>query len=301
MELHQLRYFVAVADAESFTRAAEKCFVTQPSLSQQVIKLEKELGHSLLERLGRRVRLTDPGRAFYEQAVSILGAVDEAKRRLSESGDSGQGTIRVGSIPTVAPYLLPPVLKRFQRAFARAAVVVHEGLTAEIVKGCVAGELDLGVVALPIAEPRLEVEALFTEELLVAMPPGHPFARRRRVTVQDLTGEPFILLSETHCLGEQVVSFCNQQSCQPLVTCKSAQLLTVQELVGVGHGISLIPAMARELDRSRRRRYRSLSGARPVRTLAMIRHRQRYQSPLAEGLARAVREHARQFQRPGKS
>jgi LysR family hydrogen peroxide-inducible transcriptional activator len=293
MELHQLRYFVAAADLKNFTRAAEKCFVAQPSLSQQIINLEKELGRPLFERLGRRVRMTDAGRSLYEQAVAILAAVDEAKRRVSGAAEPGRGKVNVGAIPTVAPYLLPPLLRQFARRFPLSEVAVHEDLTEHTVKGCLEGELDVGVVALPLADDLLNVEPLFREELLVAMPPDHRFTKKRRITLEDVGGEPFILLDDIHCLGEAILRFCTHNDCQPLVQCRSAQLLTVQELVALGQGISLIPAMACDVDRGKRCRYRSLAGTRPTRTLALIWHRLRYQSPLVVQFIEALRAYAR--------
>src|SRR5262245_13709780 len=139
MELHQLRYFVAVADAENFTRAAEQCFVSQPSLSQQIAKLEQELGHALFERLGRRVRITDAGRALYRRALSILGAVDEAKASVHDGTEWRSGSVTVAAIPTIAPYLLPELIKPFSKNFPKARLTVRENFTAEVVKDCLAG------------------------------------------------------------------------------------------------------------------------------------------------------------------
>ncbi len=292
MELHQLRYFVTVADLGNFTRAAEKCFVAQPSLSQQIIKLEKELGQPLLERLGRKARLTDAGEILYEKAVKILASVDDAKRQVTEGAESGRGRVAIGAIPTIAPYLVPPVLKEFTKRYPKADVTLHENLTEFTIKGCLEGDLDLGILALPIEEEHLTVEPLFTEELLLAVHSKHPLGRKRRVTMTDVTEEPFILLSETHCLGEQIVSFCKQQECLPIVSCQSSQLLTVQELVALDHGVSLIPEMAAVLDRTKRRKYRSLSGTKPTRTLAMVWHKHRYQSPLVKNFIDVLREHA---------
>lgn len=293
MELHQLRYFAKVAELGSFTRAAEHCLVSQPSLSQQIIKLEKELKQPLLERLGRKVLLTDAGRSLYEQARQILDAVDEAKRRLSDGTASG-GRVAVGAIPTVAPYLLPPLLKRFARQAPAAEVVVREDVTERTVEGCLAGELDVALLALPIADQQLHVEPLFEEELFLVVPPRHPLAQKKRITVGDLRGQPFILLNEAHCLGEQMASFCRQNGFQPATRCRSAQLLTVQELVALGQGISLMPAMARRLDNSKRRLYRSLAEPRPKRTLAMIWHKHRFQPPLVQRLVDVIRRHARE-------
>jgi LysR family transcriptional regulator, hydrogen peroxide-inducible genes activator len=288
MELHQLRYFVAVAQLENFTRAAEKCFVAQPSLSQQIIKLERELGGPVFDRTGRKVRLTDRGRTLYDRAVEILASVDQAKRALSEDG--GTGHVSVGAIPTVAPYFLPPLLKQFVRQSPNAEVKVFENLTEYTIQSCLDGEVDVGLLALPVVDDRLSVEPLFTEELLLAMAPGHPLAKKRRIVMEDISHEKFVLLSETHCLGEQVIRFCNQQSCQPVVSCHSAQLLTVQELVGLGHGVSLIPQMAVDADKSQRRKYRSLADNKPTRTIALIWRKGRTQSPLVRRIIETVRK-----------
>ncbi len=280
MEMHQLRYFVAVAELGNFTRAAEKCFVAQPSLSQQIIKLEKELGGPLLDRTGRTVRLTDSGRKLYEQAVGILASVDSAKRELLEDDDSGR--VAIGAIPTVAPYLLPRLLKQFVRRFPKSDVSVIENLTDYTIAACLEGDVDVAFLALPIDDTHLVVEPLFREELLLAMRAGHRLAKKRRLTMADIADEPFVLLSEAHCLGEQVLSFCRQKSCLPVVSCHSAQLLTVQELVALGHGVSLIPEMAANTDKTKRRLYRSLTGEKPQRTIALIWRKDRYQSPLVK-------------------
>jgi LysR family hydrogen peroxide-inducible transcriptional activator len=290
MELHQLRYFVAVAQLENFTRAAQKCFVAQPSLSQQVIKLERECGGPLFDRSGRKVRLTDRGRTLFDRAIEILAAVEGAKRAITEDGDAGQVT--VGAIPTIAPYLLPPLLKRFLRDYPKTELTVSENLTEYTIQACLEGDVDVGVLALPISEDQLEIEPLLTEELLLAMAAGHPLATRRRVSMQDVSLERFVLLSETHCLGRQVVSFCKDQSCQPAISCRSAQLLTVQELVAAGNGVSLIPQMAVNADHSQHTKYRSLTGEKPTRTIAMIWRKNRYHGPAVERFIAALRDYA---------
>lgn len=288
MEFHQLRYFVAVADLGNFTRAAEQCFVAQPSLSQQIIKLEKELGGPLLDRGGRAIRLTDAGRRFYDHATQILASVEEAKQELSEAAESGH--VSIGAIPTIAPYVVPGLVKRFHRACPKAQVTLFENLTESTIKSCLEGEIDLGLLALPVQSDRLHVEPLVSEELLIALPKGHRLSRKRKLTIADVAEEPFVLLSEAHCLGEQIVSFCKQQSCLPAVSCHSAQLLTVQEMVGLGHGVSLIPEMAVRGDKSKGRVYRSLSGQKPSRTIAMIWKKNRYQSPLAIAMRDLIRK-----------
>lgn len=288
MELHQLRYFAAVAELGSFTRAAEKCLVAQPSLSLQIRKLETELGGPLFERLGRSIRLTAAGRALQSHAAQVLSVVDGLRERITAAADPARGTLSVGAIPTIAPYFLPAVLKGFSRRFPQATVALHENLTDHIVRACAAGEIDLGVIATLPEDDRLEQFELFTEELLLALPPRHAAAARDCVTLSELAGEPFVLLDEIHCLGEQTLGFCKQQGFLPTVRCRGVQLLTLQELVALGHGVSLLPAMACGADRGKRCTYRHLADPRPTRTLRVVRRRDRTGNPLATAFLAAL-------------
>jgi LysR family hydrogen peroxide-inducible transcriptional activator len=293
MELHQLRYFVAVAQAGNFSRAAEKCHVSQPSLSQQIQKLERWLKQPLFHRLGRKAVLTDAGRLLLDRATSILAGVEDAERRLRAGDDTRGGRLAVGAIPTIAPYVLPPVLEGFTRRFPQAELIVREDVTAALVPALVEGELDLALAALPIDDPHLETEELLSETLLLAVPAGHPLARRRKASVRDLAGERFILLGDMHCLGEQVVTFCRANECQPFIACKSAQIGTIQQLIGLGQGISLLPEMARKADASGRVVYRPLSDPQPQRTIAVLRHRHYFHSPLALAFLAELRQWAK--------
>jgi LysR family hydrogen peroxide-inducible transcriptional activator len=281
MELHQLRYFVAVAHAGNFSRAAERCHVSQPSLSQQILKLERRLGQPLLNRLGRRAVLTDAGRVLLERATAILAAVEDAERRLLSGGLQGS-RLTVGAIPTIAPYLLPATLEAFARRCPNVELAVQEDVTRHLLAGVVEGDLDLALVALPITDERLQAERLLTEPLLVAMPPGHPLTRRRKIQIRDLSEERFILLNEMHCLGEQALSLCRAHDCQPKIACRSAQIATVQALIALGHGISLLPEMARRADQSKRLVYRPLANEDSCRTIAAVWHRHSYQGPAAK-------------------
>lgn len=292
MELHQLRYFVAVAELGSFTKAAQRCDVAQPSLSQQIIKLEKELRHALFERLGRTIRLTDAGRALYDHAVGVLTGVDEIRDRVTAATDPNRGAVAVGAIPTIAPYLLPPLMKAFAKRFPKATLTLNENLTDAVIRACLAGEVDVGVIASPVASELLHSEPLFTELLLLAMPLSHPLVKKKRVLLEDLAEEPFVLMSELHCLGGQIVGFCRQQGYSPVVRCQGVQLLTIQELVAQRHGVSLIPAMAHEMDRGRRCEYRELAEPTPTRTIHLIWHKDRYQSPVVKEFIRTLRDHA---------
>ena len=150
----------------------------------------------------------------------------------------------------------------------------------------------MGVIASAPDHDSLVSEALFTEELLLALPPKHPLLKQRGIGLEAVAGEPFVLMNEIHCLGEQIIGFCKQQGCLPAIRCRSAQLLTVQELVALGHGVSLVPAMARAMDRGRRCEYRTLAAPKPTRTLFMIWHKARYQSPLVKEFIEMLRREA---------
>jgi DNA-binding transcriptional LysR family regulator len=290
MEIHQLRYLVAVAELGSFTRAAERCGVSQPSLSQQIQKLEQDLGQPLLDRFGRTIRLTEAGQAFYERSAAILDAVDEAKACVHDGDDWRKGTVSIGAIHTVAPYFLPGIVQQFTRQFTEAQVAVEERLTETLVERCLAGDLDVGIVALPITEKRLRVEPLFKEQLLAALPAASSLATRKRLALEDVTREPFLLLDEMHCFGRQTLQLCAERDCVPTISCRTAQLLTVQEMVALGQGVSLVPEMASRLNRDRRCVYRSLSGAPIEREIAMI-WRPRYRPRrLVEALLEMLRE-----------
>ena len=287
MELDQLRYFLKVAEHGSFTRAAAALKVSQPALSRSIQKLEEDLGQPVLERQTRSVALTDAGRLLQARARQVFAVLDDARAEIADDGRSGR--IRVGAIPTIAPYYLPEILRRFSLAYPAATLIVQEATTDALLKGCAQGDLDLAIVALPVSARYLEVEALFDEELLLVLPPGHPLAARERITLGDVEPLPFVLLDEAHCLAGTIVAFCRQRAFQPVAVERTSQLAMVQELVALAHGVSMIPAMARRRDQSDRRVYRSLEAPQPRRTIAAVRNPYRFETRLQK----AFRDHLR--------
>jgi LysR family transcriptional regulator, hydrogen peroxide-inducible genes activator len=275
MEMHQLRYVVAVARTGNFSRAAEQCHVAQPSLSQQIQKLEAELGERLFDRMKREARLTPHGEAFLRHAVSILEEVDTAKREAADSRDLLRGTLTLGVLPTVAPYLLPEVMTQFTEEFPGVEMIIEEDTTARLLKLAHAYDIDFALASEPIQDPRLETRALFSEELLLALPPRHPLTRKRTVALADLQSEPLIVMKEGHCLGDQVLGFCEGRDFKPRISFRSAQLDTVQALVHAGLGISLIPAMAMRHGREDAPVYRPLQSPRPKREIVAVWPKQR--------------------------
>lgn len=289
MELDQLRYFLRVAERSSFTRAAEDLLISQPALSRSIQKLEEELGQPVFERKTRSVSLTDAGALLQARAHQILSILEDTKAEITDDGKSGR--IRVGAIPTIAPYFLPEILSQFSAAFPKATLVVQENTTDPLLKSCTQGELDLAIVALPIPAKYLAVEELFEEELLLVLPPIHPLADKPRIRLSDVEPFPFVLLDEAHCLSENIVSLCRQRSFQPVAVERTSQLTMVQELVSLAHGVSMIPAMARRRDQSDRRVYRSLSNPKPMRTIAVVWNPYRFESRLLK----AFRKHIHQY------
>jgi len=285
VEFDQLRYFLQVAERGNFTRAAEDLAISQPALSRSIQKLEEELGQPLFERRTRSVSLTDTGTLLQPRAQQILSIIEDTKAEITDDGESGR--VRIGAIPTVAPYFLPEVLQRFSTAFPQASLIVQENTTDVLLKSCTQGEIDLAIVALPVPAKYLEIEELFEEELLLVLPPDHPLAEKPRIRMSDVEPFPFVLLDEAHCLSDNIVSFCRQRAFHPVAVERTSQLTMVQELVSLSHGVSMIPEMARHRDQSNRRVYRSLTRPKPMRTIAVVWNPYRFQSRLLQ----AFREH----------
>ena len=290
MEMHQLRYAVAVARTGNFSRAAEQCHVAQPSLSQQIQKLEEELGERLFDRMKRQTKLTPHGENFLRRAERILEEVEAAKRDASEAGELLRGTLTVGVLPTIAPYLLPSAMIAFTKKFPGVKMVVHEDTTARLLGLACQCEIDLALASEPLRDERFVVQELFSEELLLALPPGHPLCHRRVIKPADLEVEKFIVMKEGHCLGEQVLHFCDRRDLQPKISLRSAQLETIQSLVHAGLGISLIPAMATKGARREQPKYRSLHGPKPERKIVAAWPRQRPPNRAARELVAQLRK-----------
>lgn len=293
MELHQLRYVAAVARMGNFSRAADECHVSQPSLSQQIQKLEGELGERLFDRMKREARLTSHGEAFLCRAVKILEEVDAAQREAREVKKLLRGTVTIGVLPTIAPYLLPRAMKKFIASYPGVEIIVQEDTTERLLKLALACEVDFVLASRPIRDARLHVCDLFTEELLLALPPGHRLVRKRSVATSDLDGERLIVMKEGHCLGDQVLGFCDRRDLHPAISFRSAQLETIQSLVGTGLGISLVPAMAARRGDPRGPAYRSLAEPRPNRKIVAIWLSQRAPGRAASEFLNAIRQGVR--------
>jgi LysR family hydrogen peroxide-inducible transcriptional activator len=292
MELDQLRYVVAVADTGNFTRAAERSHITQPSLSQQILNLESEVGHKLFHRLGRKAVLTEAGATFLDRARKILFEVDNAAKELSDH-PSLDRRITVGAVPTIMPYLMAPAIAKCHEQHPNLEIHAREDFRHDLVRGVVEGDLDLAVVTLPVKDHRLSIEPLLTEQLLLVVGKSHAFASRAEISIADLAEETFVSMGDSSTLAAQIRGFFGDHNFVPKIGYRCAQVATLKLFVTMGLGISILPEVARLPDDRDTLIYLRLTGAAPTRELAIIRHLQRYQSRGAEQFLAMLREHAR--------
>lgn len=289
MDIHQLKDFVAVANAGSFSQAAVKCRVAQPSLSKAIQRLEAEVGEKLFIRLKRRSVLTPAGEIALKRAMRILSEMEEMKRELGDTHGLRRGAVNIGILPTIAPYFLPHVVSRFTEACPGLEIVVHEDMTVNLLRMIDVCELDLGIMSLPISNDGFERETLFAEELLLAVPSKHPLAVKEKVSVSDLETERFILMKEGHCLGDQILSFCTQNDLRLQIVLRSSQIETIQSLVMAGLGMSLVPAMSK-ISGKTPLVYRTLEKPKPSRTNVVVWRKGREHSRAAAEFLKHLRQ-----------
>jgi LysR family hydrogen peroxide-inducible transcriptional activator len=272
MNLRDLRYLVALADERHFGRAAERCFVSQPTLSAQIRKLEEYLGVPLVERQPKRVSLTEAGAKIVERARRALQEADAIVELAKTDRDPLAGALKLALIPTVGPYLLPHVAGPLRRALPRLKLMLYEYQTGPLLEKLRDGDLDLGILALPIPLDGMETAALYDEPFTVAMPANHPLAERDRVRLEDLRGETLLLLEDGHCLRDQALEVCSRIRLNEEQDYRATSLETLRQMVAAGHGITLLPelAAASPVGTARGLRIRPFSKPTPVRTIGAV-------------------------------
>lgn len=289
MEMHQLRYFVAVSEEENFTRAAERCNVSQPSLSAQIIKLEDELGDRLFNRLGRRVELTSAGRFFEKRARSILMEADNALREIQEGSAEPKGTLRIGVTPTVAPFLLPPVLRDCRTRYPNLSIQVDENMRRSLVDNLVDGNLEVVISSFSGKISNVSAEPILQESLNLVVPTNHPLADKEDISIKDFKDELLIVLGESSDLGEKVFEFFGRNDFEPKISALCSQISTAKALVDSGVGLAILPEMAREDVSPYEVVFRTLISTRMSRLLFALTHERRYLSSGARGFMDSVR------------
>jgi LysR family transcriptional regulator, hydrogen peroxide-inducible genes activator len=289
MEVHQLRYFRAVARHGTFTRASEVEHVAQPSLSQQILKLEAELGARLFDRLPRSAKLTVFGKTFLPKAERILRDLEEAKTELREMSSNDKGEVVVGIIPTIAAYLLPKLLNDFTARHPLVNIKIIEDITPTLLQRLHEGTIDLAVAALPISGGNeLASVELFKEKLYAVLPEKHRLASRVSISLADLNREPFLLLKEGHCFRDSVIAACNKVKVSPSIVFESGQFATILAMVSAGMGVSAVPAMAVQPQPGCR--FIPISGKHSTRTVGIVTSRHHYQSRAQRLLMKHMRD-----------
>ena len=268
LKLKDLRYLVAVADLRHFGRAAARCFVSQPTLSAQLKKLEQSLAVQLIERVPHKVALTPAGEEIVARARRIIEASDEMVTLARSQRDPLAGRLRLALLPTIGPYLLPQVAPLIRKSLPRLELHLYEHQTVPMLEKLHAGELDLGILALPVALDGLEARELYREPFTVALPDGHALAGRAALRVADLKGERLLLLEDGHCLRDQALEVCSKVGVREQQDFRATSLETLRQMVAAGAGVTLLPELAG------RGAYRNARGValRPFAKPAPVRH-----------------------------
>jgi DNA-binding transcriptional LysR family regulator len=282
MELNQLRYFEAVARHLHFTRAAQELNVAQPSVSQQLGKLEKELGTDLFHRMKRRVALTPAGEVLLPRARRLLADLEEARAEVQELTGLRKGHLGIGVTPSVSTHLLPPLLAEFHRRHPGIGLTVREAGSRFLVQSLESGELDLAIVILPVRQPALETCALLEERLVLALPSGDELAVRPTVDLRELRDRPFVMFRQGYDLHDVTLNACRRLGFEPPIAVEGGEMDSVLRLVAAGLGVAIVPEMA--LNPADGLVGVPLSRPRLSRTIALARRRDRYLSAAAQAL-----------------
>jgi LysR family hydrogen peroxide-inducible transcriptional activator len=241
MNLRALQYFVKLADLRHFSKAADACFVSQPTLSTQIKKLEEELGVQLVERSPKNIMLTPVGEEIADRARLVLSDIDQIRALARRSGNPAEGSVRLGLFPTLAPYLLPHVVPQIREAYPNLRLQLAEEKTETILTMLRQGELDAGLLALPIHDEGLEMEILFEEPFVVAAPAEHPLAKKAQISMKNLDGTELLLLEEGHCLREHALEVCALAGAHERVDFHATSMETLRQMVAASVGVTLMP------------------------------------------------------------
>jgi len=244
MNLRALHYLVKLAELQHFSKAADACFVSQPTLSTQIKKLEEELGVQLVERIPRNVKLTPVGKEIAERARHVLRDIELIRMTARRSRDPETGSLRLGIFPTLAPYLLPHVVPGIRKRFPELKLQLSEEKTEEILRQMEDGELDAALLALPLESEGLEIEILFEEPFMLAMPQSHALSHKTEIGLADLDGRELLLLEDGHCLREHALEVCALAGARERVDFHATSMETLRQMVAADVGITLMPVLA---------------------------------------------------------
>jgi LysR family transcriptional regulator, hydrogen peroxide-inducible genes activator len=295
LKLKDLRYLVALADERHFGRAAQRSFVSQPTLSAQLRKLETYLGVQLIERQPKQLKLTEAGEQIVARARLILESSEEMLTLARSHRDPLAGKLRIAFLPTIGPYLLPRIAPQIRKALPRVELRLYEYQTVPMLEKLRAGEIDVGVLALPVELDGLESRPLYSEPFMVAMPERHRLANKAAVRVADLENESLLLLEDGHCLREQALEVCSRVGLHEPQDFRATSLETLRQMVATGAGITLMPELAS------RGAYGNAQGVvtrpfvkpAPVRRIGAVWRKTTARRPAIEAVAKVISEHAK--------
>ena len=272
MNIRALQYFVTLSDLKHFSKAAEACFVSQPTLSTQIKKLEEELGVQLVERSPKNIMLTPVGEEIARRARQLLNDVEQIRTAARRSSNPAEGTLRLGIFPTLAPYLLPHVIPQFRAQYPKLHLQLSEEKTEDLLRNLQHGLLDAALLALPIHQEGFEVEILFKEPFVVALPAQHRLASKSKLGLQDLNGSELLLLEEGHCLREQALEVCALAGAHERVDFHATSMETLRQMVAAEVGITLMPMLSVKppIARTENLAIRPFAGTAPSRTIALV-------------------------------
>jgi LysR family hydrogen peroxide-inducible transcriptional activator len=300
MNLRDLRYLVALADERHFGRAADRCYVSQPTLSAQVRKLEDYLGVPLVERRPRLVTLTPTGEKVVERARRLLQEADAIVEIAHTERDPLAGPLRVALIPTVGPYLLPHVARRLRRALPRLKLLLYEYQTGPLLQKLRDGEIDVGILALPVQAEGVATAEIYEEPFTLAVPANHPLAARERVRVADLEGETLLLLEDGHCLRDQALEVCSRVGVGEEQDYRATSLETLRQMVAAGHGVTLLPELAARapVGAARGLRIKDFASPAPARSIGAVWRKSTTRGPAIEAVVTQLRTAMREDRKP---
>jgi LysR family transcriptional regulator, hydrogen peroxide-inducible genes activator len=291
MNLKDLKYLVALADTGHFGRAAERTFVSQPTLSAQLKKLEGYLGVKLVERHPKHVQLTDVGRQIVARARRMLNEGDEILALARNNTNPLAGKLKMALIPTIGPYLLPRVMQKIRKALPELGLMLYEHQTEDLLRRLKDGELDLGIVALPVDQDGLESCELYKEEFTVALPNANPLAQKTSIKIPDLKGQTLLLLEDGHCLRDQALELCSRVDVREAEDFRATSLETLRHMVVAGLGVTLMPELAVESPFGAQRglTIRQFTKPAPTRTVGAVWRKSSTRAEAIRGVCDVVR------------
>lgn len=271
MELRQIQYFVSLARTKTFSEAAERVYVSQPALSQQIKKLENELEVKLVERMGTKIKLTEKGQNFLTEAMKVLDSVRSAEASVKTDGNFSRGQLKLGIIPTIAPYFLPTLMDKLNPESGELELTIQEQQTHTLLQQLKIGEVDHLLLSPPIPKKGIEIKGIGSEPFYLAVSEEEPIAKEDEIQIDDITDEPILLLEEGHCLRDQTLSFCERKNVKPNVVFQGSSMQSILNLIEAGFGYTFVPDMVIRQKDHDRISFIPFSDPQPARDIILVR------------------------------